>query len=59
VAIVITDHLKTHPSTGSLFVRGMLAELREHLHLVYTPASDPDANRHSLALAGLATGRHA
>jgi len=45
VAIVIADNLKTHTSAGSLLVRNMLAELREHLYLVYTPAYDPDANR--------------
>ena len=56
MAIVITDHLKTHPSTGSLFVRGMHAELREHLHLVYTPAPDPEANQHSLARAASRDG---
>jgi transposase len=45
VAIVIADNLKTHTSAGSLLVRSMLAELKEHLYLVYTPAYDPDANR--------------
>ena len=45
VAIVITDNLKTHTSAGSLLVRSMLSELKEHLYLVYTPAYDPDANR--------------
>jgi transposase len=45
VAIVIADNLKTHTSSGSLLVRSMLTELQEHLRLVYTPASDPDANR--------------
>ncbi len=45
VAIVITDKLKTHTSAGSLLVRSMLTELKEHLYLVYTPAYDPDANR--------------
>jgi hypothetical protein len=45
VAIVIADNLKTHTSAGSLLVRGMLTELKEHLYLVYTPAYDPDANR--------------
>ncbi len=44
VAIVIADHLKTHTSAGSLLVRSLLTELQEHLHLVYTPAYDPDAN---------------
>jgi DDE superfamily endonuclease len=42
---VIADNLKTHTSAGSLLVRSMLTELREHLRLVYTPAYDPDANR--------------
>jgi transposase len=45
VAIVIADNLKTHTSAGSLLVRSMLTELKEHLYLVYTPAYDPDANR--------------
>jgi transposase len=45
VAIVIADNLKTHTSAGSLLVRSMLTELKEHLRLVYTPAYDPDANR--------------
>jgi transposase len=45
VAIVIADNLKTHTSAGSLLVRSMLTELKEHLRLVYIPAYDPDANR--------------
>jgi transposase len=45
VAIVIADNLKTHTAAGSLLVRSMLTELKEHLFLVYTPAYDPDANR--------------
>jgi transposase len=45
VAIVITDNLKTHTPQGSLLVRSMLTELSDQLHLVYTPAYDPDANR--------------
>ncbi len=45
IAIVIADNLKTHTSAGSLLVRSLLAELKEHLYLVYTPAYDPDANR--------------
>ena len=45
IALVITDNLKTHTSAGSLLVRSMLTELKEHLYLVYTPAYDPDANR--------------
>jgi DDE superfamily endonuclease len=47
VAIVIADNLKIHTSAGSLLVRSMLLELKEELSLVYTPAYDPDANRHS------------
>jgi hypothetical protein len=38
--------------------RAGLTELSEHLRLVYTPDYDPDANRHSMALARLATGGH-
>jgi transposase len=45
VAIVIADNLRTHTPAGSLLVRSMLAELKAHLRLVYTPAYDPDANR--------------
>ncbi len=45
VAIVIADNLKTHTPAGSLLVRSMLTELKEHLRLVYIPAYDPDANR--------------
>jgi transposase len=45
VAIVIADNLKTHTAAGSLLVRSMLAELKEQLFLMYTPAYDPDANR--------------
>ena len=47
IAIVIADNLKTHTPAGSLLVRSMLTELQEHLYLVYTPAYDPEANRHS------------
>ena len=32
-------------AAGSKRVRALLAELAEHLRLVYTPAYDPDANR--------------
>jgi transposase len=45
LAIVIVDNLRTHTSAGSKLVRQMLAELHDHLRLVYTPAYDPDANR--------------
>ena len=42
---MIADNLRTHTSAGSLLVRSMLIELKEHLRLVYTPAYDPGANR--------------
>jgi transposase len=45
MAIVIVDNLRTHTPAGSKFVRQMIAELHDHLRLVYTPAYDPDANR--------------
>ena len=45
VAIVIADNLKIHTAAGSLLVRSLLSEFRDHLYLVYTPAYDPDANR--------------
>jgi transposase len=45
LAIVIADNLKAHTSAGSLLVRHMLAEVKEHLRLIYTPAYDPEANR--------------
>ncbi len=45
VAIIIADNLKTHTAQGSLLVRSLLTELKEHLSLIYTPAYDPDANR--------------
>jgi transposase len=45
VAIVIADNLKTHTPAGSLLVRSLLAEFKEQVYLVYTPAYDPDANR--------------
>ena len=45
ITLVIADTLKTHTSAGSLLVRSMLTELKEHVYLVSTPASDPDANR--------------
>ena len=57
VAIVIADNLRTHPAAGSLLVRSMLTAFQEQLSIVYTPAYDPDANRHSMALACLAPGR--
>jgi hypothetical protein len=57
VAIVIADNLKTHTSAGSLLVRSMLSEFKDHLSLVYTLAYDPDANRIEWRCAHLATGR--
>ena len=40
-----SDNAGTHTAAGSKLVRALLAELAEHLRLVYTPAYDPDANR--------------
>jgi hypothetical protein len=45
MAIVIVDNLRTHTPAGSKLVRQMLAELHDHLRIIYTPAYDPDANR--------------
>jgi len=45
VAMVIADTLNTQTSAGSLLVRSMLTERKEHLRMVSTPASDPDAHR--------------
>ncbi len=45
LAIVVADNLRTHTAAGSKLVRKMVAELQEHLVLVYTPPYDPDANR--------------
>jgi hypothetical protein len=59
VAIVITDNLRAHTAAGSLLVRSMLAESKEQLYLVYTPAYDPDANRIEWRCAHLATDGHA
>lgn len=44
-ALVLADNLRTHTAAGSKRVRRMLAELEGQLHVVYTPAYDPDANR--------------
>jgi hypothetical protein len=44
-ALVVCDNLRTHTASGSTLVRRLLAELEGHLHVVYTPAYDPDANR--------------
>jgi len=59
VAILEASNFKTHTSVGSLLVRSLLTELKEHLYLVYTPAYDPDVNRTPMALACLAAGREA
>jgi transposase len=45
LAFVIADNLRTHTPAGSKLVRQMLAELSDHLRLIYPPAYDPDANR--------------
>ncbi len=45
VAIVLADNAGTHTAAGSKLVRQLVTELAEQLHLVYTPAYDPDANR--------------
>jgi DDE superfamily endonuclease len=45
VTIILADNLKTQTAQGSLLVRSMLTELSKEWSLVYTPASDPDANR--------------
>jgi hypothetical protein len=44
-AIVILDNLSIHTPKGSKLLRALLAELGEHLILVYTPPYDPDSNR--------------
>jgi transposase len=48
---VILDNLGIHTPKGSLLLRGLLAELREELVLVYTPTYDPDANPDRVAVA--------
>jgi DDE superfamily endonuclease/Winged helix-turn helix len=57
VAIVIADNLRTHTAAGSLLVRSLLSEFKDHLYLVYTPAYDPDANRIEWHGPCLATSR--
>jgi hypothetical protein len=44
-AIVIADNLGTHTPEHSVLVRQVLGACQGVLHLVYTPAYDPDANR--------------
>jgi len=39
VAIVIADNLRTHTAEGSLLVRSLLSECKDHLYLVYTPCT--------------------
>jgi len=45
VAIVLADNAGTHTPAGSKLVRPLVEGLAGRLHLVYTPAYDPDANR--------------
>ena len=45
VALVMLDNLGIHTGRGSLLLRALLDELKDHLLLVYTPAYDPDATR--------------
>src|SRR4029453_8712774 len=45
LALVIVDNLRTHTPAGSKLVRQMLAELQDHLRIIYTPAYDPDEPR--------------
>jgi transposase len=45
IALVIADNLGTHTPRHSLLVRQMLAACKGVLHLIYTPAYDPEANR--------------
>ena len=45
MAIVVCDNLGTHTAAGSKQVRQLLTDLAGDLHVVYTPAYDPDANR--------------
>ena len=50
---------QAHQRARALTEQQVDIDSKEHLHLVYTPAYDPDANRHSMALACLAAGRDA
>ena len=45
MALMIVDNLRTHTPAGSKLARQMLAELQDHLRIIYMPAYDPDANR--------------
>jgi hypothetical protein len=45
VALVLLDNLGIHTGRGSLLLRALLDDLKDHLLLVYTPAYDPEANR--------------
>lgn len=44
-AIVIADNLGSHTPERSMLVRQVVGACKGVLHLVYTPAYDPDANR--------------
>jgi len=44
-AVVVLDNLGIHTPRGSIKLRELLEEYKDHLHLVYTPAYDPDSNR--------------
>jgi hypothetical protein len=45
VAVVVLDNLGIHTPRGSKKLRALLEEFTDRLHLVYTPAYDPDSNR--------------
>jgi hypothetical protein len=45
VAMVLLDNLGIHTPAGSRLLRALRDELGDRLVLVYTPTSDPDANR--------------
>jgi len=45
MAVVILDNLGIHTGRGSLLLRALLDELKDHLLLLYTPAYDPESNR--------------
>ena len=45
MAVVLLDNLGIHTRQGSLLLRALLDEVKDHLLLLYTPAYDPDANR--------------
>ena len=45
IAVVVLDNLGIHTTRGSKLLRALLEEYTDRLHLVYTPAYDPDSNR--------------